>query len=129
MQASESQIAELAADVARRIGEVAAGRQQLVVYIEQVGTGPTASRVHTALATLLARDPRIVMSHLASGVSEPASPSPGGGYSEAIGLEVPTPPPDVTVQLVTGAAGLEVHGVLHRAPDTIERVFQLDLRD
>ena len=127
MQEQATTAADLATEIARRLGELAAARQRLVVYVEQFGTSPAARDAHAAIEKLLKRDGRIVLSRLADGVSVPESPPPGGGYSEAIGMRIPTPSPDVTVQLSDADGGVAVYAVLHTGPSRSERLFQLDV--
>jgi hypothetical protein len=116
---------ELAAEIARRLGDVAVGRPRLVVDIEQFGDTAAVREMRAALEKLLERDVRIVVSRLADGVSVPEPPPAGGGYSEAIGLRIPTPPPDVTVQLSDSGVGVSVEVLLHKGPTRIERLFRL----
>jgi hypothetical protein len=117
--------AELAPEVARRLGDLATSRQRLVVYIEPFGTSAQARETAAALEKLLARDGRIVLSRLESGVSVPQSSPSGQGYFEAIGIRVPTPSPDVTVQVSDVDGGVQAHGLLHTGPSRIESLFQL----
>jgi hypothetical protein len=126
MDAQSSQAKELAAEAARRIAAVAASRERLVVFIEQHGGSQRASETRAALEKLLGGNPRVTLARLANGVSVPETPPSGRGYSEAIGMRMPTPSPDLTVQLNVEGDQFVVLGVLHTGPNRIEKLFGLD---
>jgi hypothetical protein len=125
MPMPDSPAAKLAAEIARRLAEAAATRPRLVVYIERFGQSPMARDTQTALEKFLVRNGRIALSRLADGVSVPGATPSGHGYSEAIGLRIPTPSPDVTVQLTDVEGGVEAYAVRHTGPSRSERLFQL----
>jgi hypothetical protein len=116
---------QLSSEVAERIREVASGRERVVVYLQQLGDSPLAAETHDTLRRLLAADRRIVFARLADGVSVPEPPGPGGGYSEAIGLRIPTPAPDVTVQITASEGGVEVYAVRNTGPERSEHLLHL----
>jgi len=125
MQQDTSLTERLASEIAKRLGEIAAGRERLVVFVEQRGTSPAAAETRTAVERLLATDTRIVLARLANGVSVPERPPGGRGYSEAIGMRIPTPAPDVTVQIVETEAAVEVFAVMHTGPSSSQALFHL----
>ena len=129
MNTARGGAAAAATEIARRIGELATGRERLVVLVEQFGSSPLAATTRAKLERLLAKDARLVLARLADGVSVPQQAGPGGGYSEAIGMGIPTPSPDVTVQLADDQGGIEVHAVRHTGPSRSESLFHLRFSD